>query len=163
MKLKDLDIWGRDAPEKWICDTADRLARLMMRGALLYLAIYDASPLSRSETEILFLLLVADGERSEPARLADQSRVSRQTMTGLLDRLEAGGYVRRSAHPTDRRRKIVSLTAKGLGIVRSIARKILLRNAKLIATATPDKAAGSMDFFETFFDKLEAWNHAHPL
>lgn len=35
------------------------------------------------------------------------------TMTSLIDRLERGDYVRRRAHPTDRRTIVLELTAKG--------------------------------------------------
>jgi len=39
--------------------------------------------------------------------------ISPSTMTGLADRLERDGYVRRSPHPTDRRTTVLALTAKG--------------------------------------------------
>lgn len=35
------------------------------------------------------------------------------TMTGLVDRLEQRGYVRRRSHPGDRRATVLELTAKG--------------------------------------------------
>src|SRR4029450_2887397 len=40
-------------------------------------------------------------------------RVSPRNVTGLLDALEAGGYVARGRHPTDRRATLVSLTDQG--------------------------------------------------
>jgi DNA-binding MarR family transcriptional regulator len=163
VKLKELDIWGRTPPEKWVREAADRWARILLRASLLYLALYDASPLSRSETEILFLLLVEDGEKSEPAILAEKLRVSRQTMTGLLDKLETGGYVARAAHPTDRRRKVVTLTRKGLELARGTARRLLHRDAALIATGDRGTAETSLAFVESFVDRIEAWNREHPL
>ena len=39
--------------------------------------------------------------------------VTPSTMTSLADRLERGGYVKRVAHPTDRRTIVLELTAKG--------------------------------------------------
>lgn len=39
--------------------------------------------------------------------------VSPSTMTGIADRLEREGYVRRKPHRTDRRASILELTAKG--------------------------------------------------
>lgn len=39
--------------------------------------------------------------------------VSPSTMTGLADRLEKEGYVRRRPHPKDRRATVLQLTAKG--------------------------------------------------
>ncbi len=45
--------------------------------------------------------------------LSQALRVSPRNVTGLLDALEAGGYVTRSRHPTDRRATLVSLTDQG--------------------------------------------------
>ena len=49
----------------------------------------------------------------EPAVLADQVNMLRQTMTLTLDQLEKRGYLCRTPHKTDRRRKIVTLTPPG--------------------------------------------------
>lgn len=53
-------------------------------------------------------------EGIEPAAVADYLGVPRQTMTSTLDTLEARGIIERHSHPTDRRRKLIRLTAKGL-------------------------------------------------
>lgn len=45
--------------------------------------------------------------------LSQALRVSPRNVTGLLDALEAGGYVTRGRHPTDRRATLVSLTEQG--------------------------------------------------
>ncbi len=42
--------------------------------------------------------------------LSDSLGVSPRTVTGLVDSLEADGWVTRSPHPTDRRATIISLT-----------------------------------------------------
>ena len=52
-------------------------------------------------------------EGGEPAVLADQVNMLRQTMTLTLDQLEKRGYLCRTPHKTDRRRKIVTLTPPG--------------------------------------------------
>jgi DNA-binding MarR family transcriptional regulator len=43
--------------------------------------------------------------------LSDALGVSPRTVTGLVDSLEADGWVTRSPHPADRRATIISLTA----------------------------------------------------
>lgn len=47
------------------------------------------------------------------ALLGERLGLPPSTMTGLADRLEEEGYVRRKAHPTDRRAKQIALTRKG--------------------------------------------------
>ncbi len=45
--------------------------------------------------------------------LSQALRVSPRNVTGLLDALEAGGYVTRGRYPTDRRPPLVTLTEQG--------------------------------------------------
>jgi len=45
--------------------------------------------------------------------LAEALRVSARNVTGLVDGLEATGFVTRAAHPGDRRATLVTLTAQG--------------------------------------------------
>ncbi len=52
-------------------------------------------------------------ENNEPAMLADQTSLPRQTMTSALDTLERDGLATREPHESDRRRKRVVLTSKG--------------------------------------------------
>ena len=47
-----------------------------------------------------------------PAELADSARVTRATMTGLIDTLERDGFVRREADTQDRRMMRICLTPK---------------------------------------------------
>ena len=52
-------------------------------------------------------------EGVEPAVLADEANLLRQTMTVVLNDLEDQGLVTREFHPTDRRKKMIKLTAYG--------------------------------------------------
>ena len=163
MHIEKLEIWGKNAPEPWVRDAANRWTHLLVRSALIYMDLFSASPLSRTETEILSLLFLEDGERSEPALLADRLHVSRQSMTGLLDRLENAGFVSRSAHETDRRRKVVRLTAKGLRLIQTVAKRALRRDAGLIATFPKREVSDTLGLVERLCDKVEAWAADHPL
>ena len=55
-----------------------------------------------------------------PASLADQSRVTRATMTGLIDTLEKDGLVIREADENDRRTLHVRLTPQGKASVEAM-------------------------------------------
>jgi DNA-binding MarR family transcriptional regulator len=48
-----------------------------------------------------------------PSELARRLQLSTGAVTALLDRLEAGGQAARAAHPSDRRRVVVTRTSKG--------------------------------------------------
>jgi DNA-binding MarR family transcriptional regulator len=53
--------------------------------------------------------------------LADALEVSARTVTGLVDGLEATGFVTREPHPTDRRATLVTFTALGDKTVSALA------------------------------------------
>jgi len=60
-----------------------------------------------------------DGMR--PGMLAVRTQASKQAMNHLLHQLEVGGYLRREAHPDDRRTRVVRLTERGwaaFGVIR---------------------------------------------
>ena len=59
-------------------------------------------------------------EGVEPAVLAEQTNLLRQTMTVVLNDLEKQQLVTREFHPTDRRRKVIRLTPKGELVCREI-------------------------------------------
>ena len=58
--------------------------------------------------------------------------MSPRNVTGLVDALEAGGYVTRSPHPTDRRAIIVSLAASAHEMMRQMQRDHAALSADLL-------------------------------
>jgi DNA-binding MarR family transcriptional regulator len=48
-----------------------------------------------------------------PHQLANRIAITPSSVTSLLDRLEAAGLAARSAHPTDRRKTVITLTEHG--------------------------------------------------
>ena len=60
---------------------------------------------------ILFFLLKNNG--SSLTQISHGLMLENPTITGLTDRLEKSGYVKRSDHPNDRRVYLVYLTEKG--------------------------------------------------
>ena len=157
MKLEELDIWGVEPPEPWVRAASDRWAALVERVAHFFNDLFASSPLPQTETEILALIWKEPG-KAEPAILAKHLRVSRQSMTGFLDKLESGRYVVRATHPTDRRRTIVRLKPKGLAVVREFAAGVLRRQAALFASRTEAEVNATLSAFESIFDLASNWN-----
>ncbi len=62
---------------------------------------------------VALLSIYAGQEEAEPAVLAEQLFVPRQTMTVILDTLEQEELAERHPHPVDRRRKLIVLTPAG--------------------------------------------------
>lgn len=66
-----------------------------------------AASLGVNVTDLRCLELLADEPDVTPSRLADLAGLTSGAVTGVLDRLEEAGFVRREPDPADRRRLIV--------------------------------------------------------
>jgi DNA-binding MarR family transcriptional regulator len=86
---------------------------------------------------LLLGALYWDGRPLVPRRIRNTLVVEAQSLTGLIDRLEAQGLAQRLSHPKDRRKIRVQITSKG-------------RKRYEEASAHSDKA------LETFFKALTA-------
>lgn len=69
--------------------------------------------LNRTDMRALHFLIVAENrdEIVTPGAIATHLGISTASTTKLLDRLEAGGHITRSLHPTDRRALAINITA----------------------------------------------------
>jgi len=65
-----------------------------------------------SQTELLAMDLISREGRVTAGMLARELHLTTGGITGLIDRLEKAGFARRSADPTDRRKVIVTASAK---------------------------------------------------
>ena len=82
---------------------------------------------TRSQWWVLANLSRHNGQGMMQTELAKVMDVGKVTLGGLIDRLEAGGLVKRQPDPTDRRAKRVVMTPKGtklLADIQSIATKV---------------------------------------
>lgn len=162
MEIERLGIWGRNPPEEWVRTAANRWAQLVKRAALLFMDLFASSPIPRLEMETLVLAWESP-DSAEPAQLAESLRVSRQTMTSLLDKLEQAGYLERAPHPTDRRRKSIRLRPRGVAAVRDFVGAVLRREAALFATRSEREVSATLGKLEELLDLAERWNREHPI
>lgn len=93
---------------------AARLARTRQAAGLAPLGLHPG------QDALLRCLWETDGQTQ--ADLAEQLGVEAPTVTKMVARLEAGGFVRRKAHPRDRRASQVWLTAQGKAVRANVNR-----------------------------------------
>src|SRR5215218_9639211 len=98
-----------------------------------YDAHFARHGLSAGRFTVLMMLAKAPGHTLSAGELADCSSVTRASMTGLLDTLEAAGLVLREASPDDRRRILVSLTPGALAQLELMLPDHFRRTAALMA------------------------------
>ena len=98
------------------------LARVLFRSS----PRSQLGPLSAARYEVLHAIF---HEGPLPmSQVAARLKVSPRTVTGLVDGLEADGFVERTAHATDRRKTVLALTAGGRDALRA-ARRVRLADA----------------------------------
>lgn len=109
-----------------------------------------ALDLTQAEAHVLARL--ARGGSTSPTELHRLFGHKRSTLTGILDRLEARGYVTRSLNVGDRRSLIVSLTGEGTAVADSVS-KIIDELERQIATRLSQR---ELKGFLALLEALEA-------
>lgn len=84
--------------------------------------------LTHASLPILVLLSHRNHSQRE---LATATEVTQQTMSRILARLERTGYLTRTPHSSDRRQRVIALSAKGAAVLREAAD---LEHAETITT-----------------------------
>lgn len=94
-------------PHHYICFKLSRVMRKVQRYYEANLAPYEITPV---QFYVLSALLWNDGMKFKD--LAKRVGIDGSTLTGILDRMERGGFVERRDDPEDRRSLLVYLTGK---------------------------------------------------
>jgi DNA-binding MarR family transcriptional regulator len=109
-----------------------------------------AQALGLSASDSQFLTLLETHGPLTPGRLAELSRLTTGTVTGVLDRLEKGGYVRRDRDPHDRRKVIVTLVPANLAGVGEHYR----HHAEHLETVLARRSDAELEVIIRFFGDL---------
>ncbi|MFD5600031.1 MarR family winged helix-turn-helix transcriptional regulator [Leucobacter sp. NPDC058333] len=99
---------------------------------------FSDTGLSTSRTHLLWVLHHAGP--STQRSLATALQVSARNITGLVDAVEHHGYAARTAHPTDRRATLVTLTDLGRRTMQRMASEHEQLSRELVAGLAPDEA-----------------------
>lgn len=94
---------------------------------------------------VLILLMREDGFISSPSKLAEQSGVSRATMTGLLDGLARDGLIQRVVDEKDKRQTQIKLTKKGQQKLDEVMPDYYQRLGQLMSVIDKEQGQALMD------------------
>jgi DNA-binding MarR family transcriptional regulator len=104
--------------------------------------------LTPARAEVVWLLH-RGGPRTQ-RELSQALKCTPRNVTGLVDALEAAGFVARSPHPTDRRATVVSLTRQGTTLVTTWHRDRDQGTTHLLG----DTSAAELTTFVTVLDRI---------
>jgi DNA-binding MarR family transcriptional regulator len=74
---------------------------------------FSESGVEVTPIQVMLLFFLQKNNGSSLTQISQGLMLENPTVTGLIDRLEKSGYVKRSDHPNDRRVYLVHLTEKG--------------------------------------------------
>jgi DNA-binding MarR family transcriptional regulator len=94
--------------------------------------------------------------------LSQALRVSPRNVTGLLDALEAGGYVSRGRHPTDRRATLVSLTEQGAAAAARLHADYEMGARVLLGDVPPADLTAFVSVVDHVLDRLRGATSTPP-
>jgi MarR family transcriptional regulator, 2-MHQ and catechol-resistance regulon repressor len=117
MALKQLGSSGAQA----VVQPADQpfidAARALLKAGFLFVnhpsRPYPAYDLTLAQMDVIVVLARAEGASLNCSEIAERTLITKGGITGLLDRLEARGLVKRMPSRDDRRSVLVRLSAKG--------------------------------------------------
>ena len=98
--------------------------------------------------------LVKHPDGVEPAVLADDTHMLRQTITVVLNDLEGRGYLTRAFHSTDRRRKIIRLTPTGQAFAQTVLSAISDAEQEAAAVLSADEQQRLLDYSRRFSEEF---------
>lgn len=97
--------------------------------------------LTESRVQILTCLYFSPGHQLPLGELAEAQNLVPRTVTGLIDKLERDGLVRRVPDPADRRSVRAHLTKAGLARMEAVKRDAFQRQAEGTGGLTPEQLA----------------------
>ena len=95
----------------------------------------------------------------DATRLSSLIAFDRSTIGDVLERLEAKGWIIRISSPTDRRIKLVRLSAAGRGLLRAVEPAVRRVQERLLAPLAP---ANRVKLVELLTELAELHNEATP-
>jgi len=93
---------------------------------------------SLREYDVLFTLSGAPGRQLRLRELAESSLLSQPSLSRMVERLAAAGWVRRDRAPEDGRGTLVSLTAEGAALQKEVGRRHVEAIAHYVGGALDD-------------------------
>ena len=81
--------------------------------------------------QVMLLFFLQQNDGLSLTQISQGLMLENPTVTGLIDRLEKSGYVKRSDHPSDRRVYLVYLTGKGNKVAKKALPIVIKLNDKI--------------------------------
>jgi MarR family transcriptional regulator, 2-MHQ and catechol-resistance regulon repressor len=117
---------------------------------------YAAYDLTFAQLDVLVALARAESASLSCSEIAEKTLITKGGITGILDRLEARGLVKRIPSRDDRRSVLVRLSGKGVELFRKLYPEVVRINRSLFEKAfSPDQMKQFSKLIEVLIRSLE--------
>jgi DNA-binding MarR family transcriptional regulator len=153
----------QSSPVAYMMDPADQpfmhAARALLKAGFLFVnhpgRLYHGY-LTVPQVDVLTALADAEGASLSCSEIAERTLLTKDGITGILDRLEAKGLVKRIRSRDDRRGVLVGLSAKGGELFRKLFPELVRCNRSLFKKALkPEQLKELGGLLETLIRSLE--------
>jgi MarR family transcriptional regulator, organic hydroperoxide resistance regulator len=120
-----------------------QLAKTSQRGLKYW--THTVSSLGVTAVQAMVLNFLCEEDCITSQKLGARSELDSATLTGVLDRLEAGGFIQRKSNPEDRRSILIILPDKGRDTALRIRSLVSEANSRFLGSLTPEEI-GSLKF-----------------
>jgi len=123
----------------------DRTIRAAGAQRILYSAVL-ANKLGLRQIDLECLFIITLNDKVTPGRLADETGLTTGAITGVVDRLEKGKFIKRVRDSNDRRRIFLEPVAKRIAIIRAANRRMHELWERDLAQYSDDELEVLLDF-----------------
>ena len=109
---------------------------------------FSNTGITDAQFNVLMQLKYSNKQELSQVELSRRLFVNRADITGLIDRLEKGGYVSRGVHPTDRRVNIIKVSNKGLDLLKKLEPAYFAEVNKLFKNFSKNEIRGIIGSLE---------------
>ena len=108
-------------------------------------------------THTQFFVMVAIHSQGLPTMrtLSDNMKVSMPTMSGIVERLVRGGYVRRVNHPNDRRQVLIELSSQGRRLITEFQQAAGKRWQQVLLNLNQEEVEGFSKVVKKLIENLQ--------
>jgi len=106
------------------------------------------SELNLTSVQAMILGFLDQEDQVTSSELGKRAELDSATLTGILDRLEAAGFIERRGNPDDRRSIHIHLTKKGKSMAREAARMIAEANTEFLQILNENQKRDLLNIIE---------------
>lgn len=119
----------------------EKPGHLVRRANQISMAIFakECSELDLTSVQYAALTAIRACDGIDATRLSGLIALDRATIGGVMDRLEAKGWIQRKPSPSDRRIKLLHISTSGVALLEAAGPKVDQVQKRLLAPLTPDE------------------------